>query len=48
MNRFNVRSNCVSPFAWSRLIGTSPTETEADTARVARMQQIGAEKIAPL
>ena len=27
MERFNVRSNCVSPFAWSRLIGTIPTET---------------------
>ena len=34
MARFNVRSNCVSPFAWSRLIGTIPTETpEAERAR---------------
>ncbi|MGO9361122.1 MAG: SDR family NAD(P)-dependent oxidoreductase [Xanthobacteraceae bacterium] len=48
MNRFNVRSNCVSPFAWSRLIGTIPTETEAEKARVARMQQMGPEKIAPM
>jgi NAD(P)-dependent dehydrogenase (short-subunit alcohol dehydrogenase family) len=48
MERFNVRSNCVSPFAWSRLIGTIPTETEAEKARVARMQQMGPEKIAPL
>jgi NAD(P)-dependent dehydrogenase (short-subunit alcohol dehydrogenase family) len=48
MARFNVRSNCVSPFAWSRLIGTIPTETEAEKARVARMQGMGAEKIAPL
>ncbi|ACF00500.1 short-chain dehydrogenase/reductase SDR [Rhodopseudomonas palustris TIE-1] len=48
MQRFNVRSNCVSPFAWSRLIGTIPTETEAEKARVARMQQMGPEKIAPL
>jgi len=48
MNRFNVRSNCVSPFAWSRLIGTIPTETEAEKARVARMQQMGPEKVAPL
>jgi NAD(P)-dependent dehydrogenase (short-subunit alcohol dehydrogenase family) len=48
MNRFNVRSNCVSPFAWSRLIGTIPTETEEEKARVARMQQMGPEKIAPL
>ncbi len=48
MNRFNVRSNCVSPFAWSRLIGTIPTETEAQKERVARIQQMGPEKIAPL
>ena len=48
MERFNVRSKCVSPFAWSRLIGTIPTETEEEKARVARMQQMGPEKIAPL
>ncbi len=48
MNRYNVRSNCVSPFAWSRLIGTIPTETEAEKARVAKIQQMGPEKIAPV
>jgi NAD(P)-dependent dehydrogenase (short-subunit alcohol dehydrogenase family) len=48
MSRFNVRSNCVSPFAWSRLIGTIPTETEAEKARVAKIQQMGPEKIAPI
>jgi hypothetical protein len=48
MERFNVRSNCVSPFAWSRLIGTIPTETEAEKARVAKIQQMGPEKIAPV
>jgi NAD(P)-dependent dehydrogenase (short-subunit alcohol dehydrogenase family) len=48
MQRFHVRSNCISPFAWSRLIGTIPTETEEEKARVARMQQMGPEKIAPL
>lgn len=48
MSRFNVTSNCVSPFAWSRLIGTIPTETEEEKARVARMQQMGPEKIAPV
>src|SRR5436305_11871356 len=48
MGRFNVRSNCVSPFAWSRLIGTIPTETEEEKARVAKIQQMGPEKIAPV
>src|SRR5207244_11523222 len=48
MERFHVRSNCVSPFAWSRLIGTIPTETAAEKARVAKIQQMGPEKIAPI
>jgi NAD(P)-dependent dehydrogenase (short-subunit alcohol dehydrogenase family) len=48
MARFNVRSNCVSPFAWSRLIGTIPTPTEADKARVDKLKAMGADKIAPL
>jgi NAD(P)-dependent dehydrogenase (short-subunit alcohol dehydrogenase family) len=48
MSRFHVRSNCISPFAWSRLIGTIPTETPEEKARVARMQQMGPEKIAAL
>ena len=48
MGRYGVRSNCVSPFAWSRLIGTIPTGTEAEKARVERMKAMGPEKIAPL
>ena len=48
MNRFHVTSNCVSPFAWSRLIGTIPTGTDAEKARVEKIQQMGPEKIAPL
>jgi NAD(P)-dependent dehydrogenase (short-subunit alcohol dehydrogenase family) len=48
MQRFNVRSNCVSPFAWSRLIGTIPDETPDEKARVERIKAMGPEKIAPL
>jgi NAD(P)-dependent dehydrogenase (short-subunit alcohol dehydrogenase family) len=48
MARFNVRSNCVSPFAWTRMIGTIPTEREAEKARVTSIQAMGPEKIAPL
>jgi NAD(P)-dependent dehydrogenase (short-subunit alcohol dehydrogenase family) len=48
MARFNVRSNCISPFAWSRMIGTIPTETDAQKERVARLQTMGPEKIAPV
>lgn len=48
MARFNVRSNCISPFAWSRMIGTIPAQTEAEKARVARLQAMSPEKIAPV
>jgi len=48
MGRYHVRSNCISPFAWSRLIGTIPTETEEQKKRVAKVQAMGPEKIAPL
>jgi NAD(P)-dependent dehydrogenase (short-subunit alcohol dehydrogenase family) len=48
MGRFNVRSNCVSPFAWTRMIGTIPTETDAEKARVEKIKQMGPEKIAPM
>ena len=48
MGRFNVRSNCVSPFAWTRMIGTIPTETDAQKARVEKIKQMGPEKIAPV
>ncbi len=48
MARFNVRSNCISPFAWSRLIGTIPTTTPEAKARVDRVNAMTAAKIAPL
>ena len=48
MARFNVRSNCVSPFAWSRMIGTIPTDTPEQQARVAKIQRMTPDKIAPL
>jgi NAD(P)-dependent dehydrogenase (short-subunit alcohol dehydrogenase family) len=49
MAKFNVRSNCVSPFAWSRMIGTIPTETPEQQARVERIKNtMTAGKIAPM
>jgi NAD(P)-dependent dehydrogenase (short-subunit alcohol dehydrogenase family) len=48
MARFNVRSNCVSPFAWSRMIGTIPTDTPEQQARVERIKEMTPDKIAPL
>ncbi|MGE8612126.1 MAG: SDR family NAD(P)-dependent oxidoreductase [Achromobacter veterisilvae] len=48
MARCNVRSNCVSPWAWSRLIGTLPDETEEQKRRLERFKQMTADKIAPM
>jgi NAD(P)-dependent dehydrogenase (short-subunit alcohol dehydrogenase family) len=48
MQRFNVRSNCIAPFAWTRMIDSIPAETEEEQRRVERFRQMTAEKIAPL
>ena len=48
MARFNVRSNALAPFAWSRMIGSIPAETPEEKARVEKLQQMTPEKNAPL
>jgi NAD(P)-dependent dehydrogenase (short-subunit alcohol dehydrogenase family) len=48
MARFNIRSNCVSPFGWTRMVQSIPAETEDEKARVARASQMSPEKVAPL
>jgi NAD(P)-dependent dehydrogenase (short-subunit alcohol dehydrogenase family) len=48
MARYGVRSNCIAPFAWSRLAQTMPEETAAQRQRVARFKSMSADKIAPL
>jgi NAD(P)-dependent dehydrogenase (short-subunit alcohol dehydrogenase family) len=48
MQRYNVRSNCIAPFAWSRMTSSIPAETEAEKARIARIQQMTPDKTAPL
>ena len=48
MAKYHVRSNCIAPFAWSRMIGSIPTETEDQKARVGKMKVMETSKIAPL
>jgi NAD(P)-dependent dehydrogenase (short-subunit alcohol dehydrogenase family) len=48
MQKFGVRSNCIAPFAWSRMIGTIPTQTPEEQRRVERMKRMTPAKIAPL
>ncbi len=46
--KYQVRSNCISPFAWSRMIGTIPAETPEQKARVEKLKRMETAKIAPL
>jgi NAD(P)-dependent dehydrogenase (short-subunit alcohol dehydrogenase family) len=48
MQRFGVRSNCLAPFAWTRMINSIPANTPEEKMRIERMQQMTPEKIAPL
>ncbi|MCG7362515.1 SDR family oxidoreductase [Roseomonas sp. ACRSG] len=48
MHRFGVRSNCIAPFAWSRMTSSIPAETPEQKARVEKLKQMTPEKNAPL
>lgn len=48
MSRFGVRSNCVAPFAWSRMTSSIPPTTPEEEARVERMKRMTPETNAPL
>ena len=48
MARFGVRSNCIAPFAWSRMIGSIPINSDEQKARVDKLKQLETAKIAPL
>ncbi len=49
MARYNVRSNCIAPFAWSRLIGTIPVDTPEQAVSVELAKKaLTPEHIAPL
>jgi len=45
--RYHVRSNCIAPFAWTRMVGTIPTDTPEQQARVEKLKLLLPEKIAP-
>ena len=48
MARFNVRSNCIAPFAFTRMIESIPAQSEDDKRRIEAFQRMTPEKIAPL
>jgi NAD(P)-dependent dehydrogenase (short-subunit alcohol dehydrogenase family) len=48
MAKYRVRSNCIAPFAWSRMIGSIPAETPEQRERVEKLKSMETAKIAPL
>ena len=48
MSRYNVRSNCIAPFAWSRMTNSIPANTDAEKERVERLKKMTPETNAPL
>ncbi|MFM1987659.1 MAG: hypothetical protein RJA99_616 [Pseudomonadota bacterium] len=47
MARVGVRSNCIAPFAWTRLVGTIPEETTEQKKRVEGLKRLVPERVAP-
>jgi NAD(P)-dependent dehydrogenase (short-subunit alcohol dehydrogenase family) len=51
MARYHVRSNCIAPVAWSRMMGTAPAAAEAAADRAwwaERLTALGPDTVAPL
>ena len=40
MQKYNVTSNCIAPFAWTRLTATIPSETEEQKKRVEKLKKM--------
>jgi hypothetical protein len=47
MERFNVRSNCIAPFAFTRMVSSIPTDTPEGAERTRVNMRLEAAKIAP-
>jgi NAD(P)-dependent dehydrogenase (short-subunit alcohol dehydrogenase family) len=48
MQRYNVRSNCLSPWAWSRMTGSIPASTPEQRTMLEKLQRMTPDKNAPL
>jgi NAD(P)-dependent dehydrogenase (short-subunit alcohol dehydrogenase family) len=48
MQRYNVRSNCLSPWAWSRMTSSIPATTPEQQLIVEKLQRMTPDKNAPL
>ncbi len=48
MARYNVRSNCIAPFAWTAMTASVPTDTPEAAARMEKLKTMEPRKITPL
>jgi len=48
LEKYGVRSNCIAPFAWSRMIDSIRIDSDEQAARVEKIKQMTPAKIAPL
>lgn len=48
MKKFNVRSNCIAPLAWSRMTETIPSKTEEQARHVEKIKRMTPDTIAPM
>jgi NAD(P)-dependent dehydrogenase (short-subunit alcohol dehydrogenase family) len=46
--RYKVRSNCIAPFAWSRMTSSIPANTPEEKDRVEKLKKMEARKVAPM
>ncbi|MFS4437779.1 SDR family oxidoreductase [Paracoccaceae bacterium GXU_MW_L88] len=48
LQRWNIRSNCIAPFAWSRMTSSIKVDSPEQEERVNRMKEMKPEKVAPV
>ncbi|MGE8065250.1 SDR family NAD(P)-dependent oxidoreductase [Pseudomonas sp. NPDC089569] len=48
MARYGIRSNCISPFAWTRMVGSIPSDDPSQAERLARVKSMTPDTIAAL
>ena len=48
MAKFNVRSNCIAPWAWTAMTANIPADSPEAIARIEKLKKMESHKIAPL
>jgi len=48
MARFNVRSNCIAPWAWTAMTANIPADSPENIARIEKLKRMESNKIPPL